>query len=175
LKQWFFSLIIIGVAHGAILFSPSSLFVGDDKFVLAYHQGEEAGIKYRVSLISKRPQKEAPRPKKRPDSVKSQNNTKAQDSSPSAGARSTPKMVGKFAPPYHRAAKRRLEQGDVTIAFTLGPDGYVTSASIKSSSGHSRLDRSALTYIKQQKFIVTQIGGSAVQTTQELTISYRVQ
>ncbi|MCK5884016.1 MAG: energy transducer TonB [Bacteriovoracaceae bacterium] len=175
MKQWLISLVIIGGAHGAILFfQSSSLYESENIVEIAYHHGEEAGVKYRVSLISKRPQNNTKDLKKKVFSKQAQNNSNPKEMPSASGATSIPKFQGKFAPPYHPAAKRRGEQGDVTLLFTVTSTGKVKSVTLMATSGSPRLDRSAIKYIKQLIFAPAKVRGSAVEMKQELTISYRL-
>ncbi|MDE2309472.1 MAG: energy transducer TonB, partial [Betaproteobacteria bacterium] len=53
------------------------------------------------------------------------------------------------APPeYPTFAKRMNEQGKVVLRVELGEDGRVANATVKTSSGHQRLDTAALSAVK---------------------------
>ena len=53
------------------------------------------------------------------------------------------------APPeYPTFAKRMNEQGKVVLRVELGEDGRVANATVKTSSGHQRLDAAALSAVK---------------------------
>ena len=51
-------------------------------------------------------------------------------------------------PDYPMFAKRMNEQGKVVLRVELGEDGRVVNATVKTSSGHQRLDNAALSAVK---------------------------
>ncbi len=161
------------MAHGAILYgtSPFSNKV-ENQFVLAYHQGEDAGQKYQISLISKRTPTKSPKVKQK-TAIDKVIQEETKNNAYNGGATSKPKLVGTFAPPYPQASRIRGEEGDVTLKFTVGIDGRVKNVTVTNSSGFKRLDKNSLDYIRQQLFNPAQIGGTATEMEQELTISYR--
>ena len=51
-------------------------------------------------------------------------------------------------PDYPMLARRMNEQGKVVLRVELGEDGRVANATVKTSSGHQRLDAAALNVVK---------------------------
>ena len=57
------------------------------------------------------------------------------------------------APPYPRQSKRMGEEGTVVIRVLITPEGRAEKAEIRTSSGHARLDDTALTTVKAWRFV----------------------
>jgi periplasmic protein TonB len=74
------------------------------------------------------------------------------------------------APPYPKIAQEQGQQGSVTILITVDEAGLITSVEVKSTSGHSVLDRSALDYVKKHWIIPPSDGNRFYETT----INYRL-
>jgi len=55
-------------------------------------------------------------------------------------------------PDYPRASQRRGEQGRVVVRVLISAEGRVVEATVRSSSGHSRLDESALKAVRAARF-----------------------
>ncbi|MEQ4616916.1 MAG: energy transducer TonB [Corticimicrobacter sp.] len=62
-----------------------------------------------------------------------------------------PRLIGRVdymgrrpEPVYPRASLQRREQGEVIVRVLINVEGYVDKATVQRSSGHDRLDRSAL-------------------------------
>lgn len=66
-------------------------------------------------------------------------------------------------PPYPALSKRLGEEGTVRLNILVNPDGSVAQLELLESSGHPRLDRSAMTTVRSQwKFEPARRGGRAV-------------
>lgn len=70
-----------------------------------------------------------------------------------------PRMIGKVdylgrrpSPVYPQASLRRGETGRVVVRVLISPQGTVANVSVRTSSGHSRLDESALSAVRQARF-----------------------
>jgi periplasmic protein TonB len=68
-------------------------------------------------------------------------------------------------PAYPTAARRRAEQGVVTIRVLVGDDGRVERAELAESSGHDALDEAALATIRERwRFIPARRAGVAIES-----------
>ena len=66
-------------------------------------------------------------------------------------------------PPYPALSKRLGEEGTVRLNILVNPDGSVAQLELLESSGHPRLDRSAIATVRSQwKFEPARRGGEAV-------------
>jgi len=70
-----------------------------------------------------------------------------------------PRVVGSVdylgkrpTPEYPRISQRRGEQGRVIVRVLISPEGRVIDASVRSSSGHERLDEAALKAVRSARF-----------------------
>src|SRR5690606_38347994 len=87
-------------------------------------------------------------------------NAPAKPSAPTASADpSTPRLVSRVdylgrppRPEYPRASMRRGETGRVVIRVLISPQGRVDRATVRASSGHDRLDESALRAARSARF-----------------------
>ena len=68
-------------------------------------------------------------------------------------------------PQYPRAAIRKGLTGTVTMAFTIGVDGQVKDAVIKSSSGHEELDQATMNALMKCRFRPATQDGVPIETT----------
>jgi len=66
------------------------------------------------------------------------------------------------APVYPPAARRLREQGEVLLSVYILPDGSVGEIRLKRSSGHARLDRSALEAVKRWRYVPASRGGEPI-------------
>jgi protein TonB len=62
------------------------------------------------------------------------------------------------APPYPPLARRMGEQGKVVLRVLVSVEGIAERVELKSSSGSSRLDQSALTTVKGWRFVPARQG-----------------
>ena len=68
------------------------------------------------------------------------------------------------APPYPAISRRMREEGKVLLRVSVMPAGTADSVEIKTSSGSTRLDESALRTVRQWRFIPARRGEIAVQS-----------
>ena len=66
------------------------------------------------------------------------------------------------APPYPPISRRMREEGKVILRVLVAPEGSADSVEIKSSSGSSRLDESALRTVRTWRFVPAQRGETPV-------------
>lgn len=71
---------------------------------------------------------------------------------PARAPGSLPPVVSSVQPEYPRAALRNSVSGEVTVSFTVGADGSVTSASVARSNPKRVFDGAALDAIRKWKF-----------------------
>lgn len=66
-------------------------------------------------------------------------------------------------PPYPALSKRLGEEGTVRLNILVNPDGSVARLELAKSSGHPRLDRSAMDTVQSSwKFVPARLGGKPV-------------
>ncbi len=80
---------------------------------------------------------------------------------PAGSNRVAPKLRTRDEPPYPSASLRANEEGTTHLEVCVSNAGRVTSASVAGSSGHARLDESALRWIRDARFTPGQVGGVA--------------
>ena len=85
-----------------------------------------------------------------------------------------PRPATTIRPDYPKGARRRGEQGDVTLEMRIGADGTVVDARIAGSCGHLELDEAALKAVRAAKFAPARSGGKAVASTARLTLTFRL-
>jgi periplasmic protein TonB len=64
-------------------------------------------------------------------------------------------------PAYPPLSKRLGEQGKVVVRVFIGTDGNATQAEIRTSSGHDRLDQTALKTVQAWKYVPGKVNGEA--------------
>jgi len=67
------------------------------------------------------------------------------------------------APVYPSASRRRGEEGTVLLELLVLADGSVTDVRVKKSSGHPRLDQSALNAVKRWRYTPATRAGVAIE------------
>ena len=82
---------------------------------------------------------------------------------------------GNPRPPYPLASRRMGEQGAVDLQLCLSQQGYVESVAVIKSSGHWRLDQSAVETIKTWKFLALEIPAAALSDCYRLPIHFRLE
>jgi protein TonB len=65
------------------------------------------------------------------------------------------------APPYPRLSKRMGEEGTVVIRVLITTEGRAGKAEVRTSSGHARLDDTALSTVQRWRFVPGQRNGVA--------------
>ena len=73
--------------------------------------------------------------------------------------RIAPRLRTRDEPPYPSASLRASEEGTTHLEVCVSNAGRVTSASVAGSSGHARLDDSALRWVRNARFSPGAIGG----------------
>jgi protein TonB len=71
-----------------------------------------------------------------------------------------PKLRVVAEPPYPVQSRRAQEQGVSGIEVCVDERGRVTSANLRKSSGHTRLDSAALQWIRDSRFTPGSVGGA---------------
>lgn len=66
------------------------------------------------------------------------------------------------APPYPALSRRLNEQGRVLVRVLVSPEGRAARVELARSSGHERLDRSALEAVSRWRFVPARRGGETV-------------
>jgi protein TonB len=79
------------------------------------------------------------------------------------------------APPYPPLARRMNEQGRVVLRVLVNADGFVEQVELRTSSGSSRLDQSALETVRTWKFVPARRGNSPVAAWVLVPISFSLQ
>jgi protein TonB len=88
---------------------------------------------------------------------------------------STPSGISQPKPKYPSAARRAGQQGTVTLSFTVGTSGTVTSVRVAKSSGHSLLDNAALAAIRRWRFKPARNAlGEAISYSYTLPVPFRL-
>ena len=65
-------------------------------------------------------------------------------------------------PPYPSLSRKLNEQGRVLLRVNVAADGNATEVQLHTSSGHPRLDDSALATVRRWKFVPARLGQEAV-------------
>jgi periplasmic protein TonB len=90
-------------------------------------------------------------------------------------ARLDPRHAARFQPPYPPASERQDEQGIVMVRVRVGSDGRVLAASVKSSSGHGRLDEAAIEHARRAwRFVPATRDGVAVESWREIAVRFEL-
>jgi len=75
-------------------------------------------------------------------------------------------------PPYPRQSRRVGEQGQVVVLVEIAIDGTVSQIQIKQSSGHTRLDASALETVHKWRFIPGERAGVPTKMWVNIPINF---
>jgi protein TonB len=86
-----------------------------------------------------------------------------------------PKYGENPKPFYPQEARKKGYEGEVLLKVEVLSDGRVGQIEVKSSSGYESLDRSALTTVKQWKFIPAKKGESAISYWVNIPIKFQLQ
>jgi len=76
------------------------------------------------------------------------------------------------APPYPALSRRTGEQGRVVLRVHVTPGGTVDDIQVRTSSGHARLDDSALETVKRWKFVPARQGAQPIAAWVLVPISF---
>ena len=79
------------------------------------------------------------------------------------------------APPYPPQSRRLGEEGKVILRVHVSPEGIAEEVEIRTSSGSSRLDDSALRTVRTWKFISAKRGNSAVASWVLVPIIFKLE
>ena len=79
------------------------------------------------------------------------------------------------APPYPPLSRRMAEEGKVILRVSVSANGTADSVDIKTSSGSTRLDDSAVNTVKRWKFIAAKRGDTAVQSWVLVPIIFKLE
>ena len=86
-----------------------------------------------------------------------------------------PVATSRSKPSYPRSSRRAGHQGTVSVRFTVGTSGHVTSIRVTKSSGHAALDRAALSAVRKWRFKPARNGlGKPVPYTYSQSIPFRL-
>ena len=86
-----------------------------------------------------------------------------------------PRYAENPKPPYPQEARERGHQGEVLLRVEVLSNGRVGQIEINRSSGHDALDRSALSTVKQWKFIPGKRGEDPVSSWVIIPIKFQLQ
>jgi len=86
-----------------------------------------------------------------------------------------PKYVENPKPLYPREARKKGYQGEVVLKVEILSNGRVGQMEVKKSSGHEILDRSALSAVKQWKFLPAKRGENAIPFWVNIPIKFQLQ
>lgn len=83
--------------------------------------------------------------------------------------------IARKLPTYPRSARKAGHQGTTVLRITIGINGRVTSARIKTSSGHTSLDRAALSVVRYWQFTPALNGlGQKIPYTTDAPIPFKL-
>jgi protein TonB len=86
-----------------------------------------------------------------------------------------PKYAENPKPTYPQEARKRGYQGEVILKVEVLSDGRVGQVEVKRSSGHEILDCSALTAVKQWKFLPAKRGRNTIPLWVNIPIKFQLQ
>jgi len=75
-------------------------------------------------------------------------------------------------PLYPRIARRRAQEGIVRLSVTIDMQGKASAISVLESSGHTRLDESAIKALEKAKFYPAKKGEQLITTTKKVSIRF---
>jgi len=96
-------------------------------------------------------------------------------SSSGGGAGAHPRYAENPKPPYPQEARNRGYHGEVLLRVEVLSNGKVGQIEVKRSSGYEMLDHSALSTVKQWKFIPAKRGEDAVSLWVNIPIKFQLQ
>ncbi|UNK43883.1 TonB family protein [Luteimonas sp. S4-F44] len=85
---------------------------------------------------------------------------------------STPRPLSTPQPRYPRASLRRGESGDVMLRVQVGADGRVAGIDVIAGSGHTRLDRAAVSAVRRWRFEPAMRAGQPVPGEVRVPIAF---
>ncbi len=87
----------------------------------------------------------------------------------------TPRYAENPKPPYPKEARDRGHQGEVLLRIEVLANGRVGQIEVKRSSGYESLDQSALSTVKQWKFIPAKRGEDPIAFWVNIPIKFKLQ
>jgi len=78
-------------------------------------------------------------------------------------------------PPYPEEARKKGMEGEVLLRVEVLANGRVGEIEVKRSSGHEMLDRSALSTVKQWKFIPANRGNGSIPCWVNIPVKFQLQ
>ena len=75
-------------------------------------------------------------------------------------------------PVYPRMSRRRAQEGTVRLSVTIDTQGKASAISVLESSGHTRLDESAIKALAKAKFYPAKKGEQLITTTKKVSIRF---
>lgn len=88
---------------------------------------------------------------------------------------SKPSAISQPRPSYPSSARRAGHEGTVTVSFTVGTNGRVSSIRVTNSSGHQSLDSAAVSTISKWKFKPARNGlGEATSYKYAIPVPFRL-
>lgn len=85
-----------------------------------------------------------------------------------------PRYAKNPKPLYPREAKKKGYEGEVLLRVEVLSNGRVGEIEVKRSSGHEALDHSAMTAVKQWKFIPAQKGETPIPVWVNIPVAFRL-
>ncbi len=85
-----------------------------------------------------------------------------------------PRYAENPKPQYPREAKKKGYEGEVLLRVEVLPDGGVGEIEVRRSSGHPILDRSAISAVRQWKFIPAKKGETPVTVWVNIPIAFQL-
>lgn len=122
------------------------------------------------------PEKEKPKPNPKPPAPKK----KVRDRQYVSEVKKTPRLVEQAEylsnppPEYPQQARRRRQEGTVTLLVSIDAQGVVTELQIEKSSGFSTLDRAAEKTVKKWRFAPALIGTRQVASKVIVPIRFKL-
>lgn len=86
----------------------------------------------------------------------------------------TPHPLNEITPVYPKSARRKGQEGDVSIAVTLDANGCVATAEVATSSGNPALDSAALDAARKARFSIPPDGAPPLPRSFAIDISFRL-
>ena len=89
------------------------------------------------------------------------------------GAR--PRYAQNPKPTYPQEAREKGYEGEVILRVEVLPNGRVGQIEVKNSSGYELLDRSALTAVKQWKFVPAKKGDTPIPLWVNIPVKFQLE
>lgn len=116
--------------------------------------------------------REAPAPQASPAATPAASANPAAPAAPLTPPRFDAAYLDNPAPPYPGMARRLGEEGRVLLRVQVAPDGSAAQVELRQSSGHARLDATALETVRRWRFVPARQGDDAVAAWVLVPISF---